>query len=173
MSNARGPQRSEDRSVTDADREALRMNAYYYGFTPTGEYAVDKILSAVAHAGKAFHSTEEWSDTDCYKLPDFGGSGCPQEWIQFAAQECAQAIARARADADEAGYSRGLREGAASEREAFARECEAVCPPAGLYTPGELSAYEAAVQDCAAAIRARGERFPLSGADAPSEGGKA
>ena len=69
----------------------------------------------------------------------------------------AQAIARARAEG----------------REAFARECEAVCPPAGLYTPGELSAYEAAVQDCAAAIRARGERFPLSGADAPSEGGKA
>ena len=53
----------------------------------------------------------------------------------------AQAIARARAE----------------EREACARECEAVCPPAGLYSPGERSAYEAAVQDCAAAIRARGE----------------
>ena len=54
---------------------------------------------------------------------------------------CTTYIARARAEG----------------REAFARECEAVCPPAGLYTPGELSAYEAAVQDCAAAIRARGE----------------
>ena len=45
----------------------------------------------------------------------------------------------------------------AEEKESCALECEAVCPPAGLYTPGELSAYEAAVQDCAAAIRARGE----------------
>lgn len=103
---------SDQVPVTDADREALRMNAYYYGFTPTGEYAVDKILSAVAHAGKAFHSTEEWSDTDCYKLTDFGGSGCPQEWIQFAAQECAQAIARAR------------EEGRQEEREACAWTCE-------------------------------------------------
>jgi len=85
-------------TVTDKDRGALRMDAYYYGFTPTGECAVDKILSAVAHAGKAFHSTEEWSDTNCYKLTDFGGSGCPQEWIQFAAQECVEAIATARAE---------------------------------------------------------------------------
>jgi hypothetical protein len=56
-------------------------------------------------------------------------------------EDLADIIARARAE----------------EREACALECEAVCPPAGLYTPGELSAYEAAVQDCAAAIRARSE----------------
>ena len=68
--------------------------------------------------------------------------GGPQwEYARACEDADAQAIARARAE----------------EREAFARECEAVCPPAGLYTPGELSAYEAAVQDCAAAIRARSE----------------
>ena len=158
MTNARGPQRSEDRSVTDADREALRMNAYYYGFTPTGEYAVDKILSAVAHAGKAFHSTEEWSDTDCYKLPDFGGSGCPQEWIQFAAQECAQAIARARADADEAGYSRGLREGAASERAACELALALVERPKKFRAdPIRRDTFDDTVAACMDAIRARGE----------------
>ncbi len=138
MSNARGPQRSEDRSVTDADREALRMNAYYYGFTPTGEYAVDKILSAVAHAGKAFHSTEEWSDTDCYKLPDFGGSGCPQEWIQLAAQECAQAIARARAE----------------EREACAKVCDEITEREER--EGDHGAW-CGPCECAGAIRARSE----------------
>ncbi len=42
--------------------ETLRMNAYYYSFEPTGCYAVDKILSAVATAGKGFHNTEDWSE---------------------------------------------------------------------------------------------------------------
>ncbi len=42
--------------------ETLRMNAYYYSFEPTGCYAVDKILSAVASAGKGFHNTEDWND---------------------------------------------------------------------------------------------------------------
>ena len=95
----RGPQRSEDRSVTDADREAAKRFVY--------DYNVRDIFQA----------------------------------REAPIEELTDMLARARAE----------------EREACARECEAVCPPAGLYTPGELSAYEAAVQDCAAAIRARGE----------------
>lgn len=40
----------------------LRMRAYYYGFKSTGIRDIDKILSAVAIAGKAFHSTDQWID---------------------------------------------------------------------------------------------------------------
>lgn len=42
----------------------LRMNAYYYSFAPTGVRAIDEILSAVAVAGKAYHHTEYWSDSE-------------------------------------------------------------------------------------------------------------
>ena len=38
------------------------MNAYYYGFTPTGNADIDAILSAVAAAGKGAHHTESWTD---------------------------------------------------------------------------------------------------------------
>lgn len=40
----------------------LRMNAYYYSFSKTGCYGVDRILSAVACAGKAFHNTDCWTE---------------------------------------------------------------------------------------------------------------
>lgn len=63
------------------------------------------------------------------------------------------ALAKALCVIRAAGYAAGVKD----EREACSLECEAVCPPAGLYSPGERSAYEAAVQDCAAAIRARSE----------------
>lgn len=39
-----------------------RMSAYYYGFEPTGVGIIDGILSAVATAGKHFHSTDMWAD---------------------------------------------------------------------------------------------------------------
>lgn len=42
--------------------ETLRMRAYYYGFKETGVREVDELLSAVAIAGKAFHSTDQWQD---------------------------------------------------------------------------------------------------------------
>ena len=42
--------------------ENLRMNAYYYEFTPTGVLPIDRILSAVAAAGKSYHHTEMWTD---------------------------------------------------------------------------------------------------------------
>ncbi|HJV75454.1 MAG TPA: hypothetical protein VJ654_14605 [Noviherbaspirillum sp.] len=68
----------------------LRMDAYYYGFTPTGIIEIDRILSAVACAGKAYHHTEEWGERtrpyeDCFK------GTCPVDWIQIAANEAAAA----------------------------------------------------------------------------------
>ena len=67
----------------------MRMLAYYYGFTPTGNEAIDRILSAVACAGKAYHHTDCWQDeTAC--------EGCegksPEEWIQNAANDAAKLL---------------------------------------------------------------------------------
>jgi hypothetical protein len=65
----------------------LRMNAYYYRFDKTGVPAIDKILSAVACAGKAFHHTESWCD-EAYT--PFGHTGTrPIDWIINAADEAA------------------------------------------------------------------------------------
>lgn len=64
----------------------IRMDAYYYGFTPTGVEAIDKILSAVACAGKAYHHTEDWNDKAEWR----GHRGnTPAEWIQNAAIDAA------------------------------------------------------------------------------------
>lgn len=60
-----------------------RMDAYYYGFERTGVGIVDEILSAVATAGKHYHSTSEWAD-DC----DLGGPS-EEACIQAAADHAA------------------------------------------------------------------------------------
>jgi len=39
-----------------------RLSAYYYTFVPTGDEDVDNLLAAIAAAGKAFHSTSDWTD---------------------------------------------------------------------------------------------------------------
>jgi len=65
---------------------SMRMDAYYYGFEPTGDEAVDRILSAVACAGKAFHATDQWHDESEWE----GHEGTtPVEWIQNAANAAA------------------------------------------------------------------------------------
>ena len=46
-----------------AAEPTLRLSAYYYTFEATGCLAVDKILSAVACAGKGFHHTADWQNT--------------------------------------------------------------------------------------------------------------
>lgn len=71
--------------------ENLRMNAYYFGFHSTGNELVDRILSAVACAGNAYHHTENWTEEiepyeDCFK-----GTTCA-EWIQYAANDVAAEI---------------------------------------------------------------------------------
>lgn len=65
----------------------MRMDAYYYGFDPTGVPEIDKILSAVACAGKAFHHTNAWND-EASPYPYHQGS-TPRDWIQNAANEAA------------------------------------------------------------------------------------
>lgn len=70
--------------------EDLRLDAYYYGFAPTGQQSVDLVLSAVACAGKAFHNTSEWNDESEY--PPHEGE-TPVEWIQNAANKAAARLA--------------------------------------------------------------------------------
>jgi hypothetical protein len=66
----------------------MRMSAYYYSFTPTGVPEIDRILSAVACAGKAYHHTNCWADDS-----DWTDEGCvgksPVDWIQNAANDAA------------------------------------------------------------------------------------
>ncbi len=70
-----------------------RMDAYYYSFEPTGVAAIDKILSAVACAGKSFHHTEHWGEiVDHAREPHASGMSC-QDWIQTAANEAAAMLA--------------------------------------------------------------------------------
>lgn len=77
--------------VTMAGERKRRMNAYYYSFEPTGVEAIDRLLSAVACAGKAYHHTDQWTESvfgsEPYE-PDHRG-GSPVEWIQNAAEDAA------------------------------------------------------------------------------------
>lgn len=43
--------------------EKFNLSAYWYSFEPTGITAIDRILAAVAHAGKAHHNTIDWSSS--------------------------------------------------------------------------------------------------------------
>ena len=75
----------------------MRMYAYYYGFNPTGVDLIDRILSAVACAGGAYHNTEYWTDPiDPYE-DVFRGGTCV-EWIQNAADDAAAELVHARAE---------------------------------------------------------------------------
>ena len=70
----------------------LRMRAYYYEFEPTGVLLVDRILSAVACAGKAYQHTADWGDDTPPYEPCFRGI-CPTDWIANAADDAAKAQA--------------------------------------------------------------------------------
>lgn len=74
----------------------LHMRAYYWTFETTGEMCADRILSAVASAGKAVHSTSEWSDEIDGSYYGQEGS-CPWEWIENAARITAQEVRELRA----------------------------------------------------------------------------
>ena len=76
--------------------QPFRMDAYYFGFTPTGVESIDLILSAVACAGKAYHHTDQWLDpTEPWH--DKLRGGYPAEWIQRAAEDAAKQLDEARA----------------------------------------------------------------------------
>lgn len=68
-----------------------RMSAYYYSFGHTGADAIDRILSAVACAGKAYHHTDCWTDETTPYEHLRGNS--PAEWIQNAADDAASQLA--------------------------------------------------------------------------------
>ena len=66
------------------------MEAYYYSFDSTGCDPIDKILSAVACAGKAYHHTNDWNEHASPRDDHTGGT--PIDWIQNAAIEAAAEI---------------------------------------------------------------------------------
>jgi hypothetical protein len=72
-----------------------RMYAYYYSFNLTGVDVVDKVLSAVAWAGVAYHHTDSW-DEPAGPYADLAGE-TPVDWIQNAAEEAAAALEAAEA----------------------------------------------------------------------------
>lgn len=67
----------------------LRMDAYYYSFEPTGVPEIDRILSAVACAGKAYHHTNDWDEKTTPRPGHVGET--PIDWIQNAAKDAAEA----------------------------------------------------------------------------------
>ena len=67
------------------------MEAYYYEFKPTGVDCIDKILSAVACAGKAFQHTRDWNDEGMLRDDHTGST--PVDWIQNAADEASRTLA--------------------------------------------------------------------------------
>lgn len=82
----------EDRLEVRCDYcRPLRMDAYYFEFTPTGVEAIDRILSAVAQAGKGYHPTESWADEGLDDMGEFHG-GSYVAWIQNAANDAAKLL---------------------------------------------------------------------------------
>ncbi len=70
---------------------AYRMDAYYFGFAPTGLDVVDRILCAVACAGKGYHHTEDWN-SESSPRKDYQRGTTPVEIIQNAAIDSADLI---------------------------------------------------------------------------------
>lgn len=77
---------TDDQKAILLGRGDRRFDAYYYGFDPTGNEAIDLILMAVAYAGKLAHHTEDWTDRNHY-LANYGHT--PAEIIQRAANSAA------------------------------------------------------------------------------------
>ena len=104
----------------------MRMNAYYYGFSPTGSRPIDRILSAVACAGKAYHHTECWQD----ESPAYGEhvGDTPIDWIQNAANDAASDIRKATLlEAAEAANAEGEKlEHLADAEPGHGNECAAI-----------------------------------------------
>lgn len=69
----------------------MRMSARYYRFNPTGVEEIDRILSAVACAGRAYHHTESWRD-ETPQYEEFFRGECPVDWIQSMADDAAAAF---------------------------------------------------------------------------------
>lgn len=83
--------------MSTPDDKDLRMDGYYIGFGKTGVHEVDRILSAIAHAGKGYHHTDGWTE----ETKDYGGftGGSYNQWIQNEANKVAALITVERAAA--------------------------------------------------------------------------
>lgn len=83
---------SAEKGLLEPSDPEWRMQGYYIGFEPTGLAAVDRILSSIAQAAKAYPHTDCWQEVMDY---DYGlirkGETC-EDAIQRAANEAAAAI---------------------------------------------------------------------------------
>jgi hypothetical protein len=111
-------------------KNELRMDAYYYGFEPTGVRAVDELLSTVACAGKSRHHTDEWSQ-DADNLEGYYGphcvGKCERDWIQNAANRAADAFRALAARDAGARCSACHGEGEVSEHECCGQSTSGEC----------------------------------------------
>jgi len=105
----------------------LRMDAYYYGFRPTGVVEIDRILAAVARAGKAYHHTENWQNPIKGWDTDDGPSYA--DLIQFMAIEAADSVRLDGSELREATYAVLRHEGYTDEQIADAERT--TCETAG------------------------------------------
>ena len=75
------------------DPEEPRLDSYWFSLVPTGVIEIDRILSAVARAGKFAHSTEHWGG----QYGDYPeGTVVPIDFIQEAANRAAADFEKAR-----------------------------------------------------------------------------
>jgi hypothetical protein len=83
-----------DGGLTDEQREWLDSDngAYYYSLDRTGVPAIDRILSAICYAGKAFHNTSEWNETNTWDYGPIKAGMSPIDLIQAAADEAARVL---------------------------------------------------------------------------------
>ncbi|HBO2015847.1 TPA: hypothetical protein L4G30_005084 [Pseudomonas aeruginosa] len=111
--------------MTDINRVTATRNldAYYYGFDPTGCDLVDSVLEQVARAGKAFHSTDDWNEEDLDGLS-------PVDKMQAAANASAKTIMALIAEVEhlrkDAARYRWLRDSCSRQWDVMCRDIEIV-----------------------------------------------
>jgi hypothetical protein len=128
-------------------KEELRMEAYYYGFRKTGNSSVDRILSAVACAGKSYHRTEDWCERSTAWIGHEGDT--PVEWIQNAADDANDsmirlerelATANARLSANEVLLSRAKEDAEKANAKIAELQGQIACPPSCINADSEVCA---------------------------------
>lgn len=87
----------------------MRLDAYYFGFDSTGNEDIDRVLSAVACAGKAYHHTSDWTEPIAKPYEPTHRGGTCAEWIQNAANDAATKLAAAYREGVIEGLERALR----------------------------------------------------------------
>jgi len=80
---------SDDALIKEARAECAQkyLLSYWFSFSETGSGCIDEILSQIARAGKAYHSTEYWTESE-------DGDPSHADLIQDAAIRAANIIDR-------------------------------------------------------------------------------